>query len=336
MVEGFRRAGPPGAWTAHRRDVRESDLDILARYTGLERVPCVVRSPFREDRHPSVSIYRRGKRVRWHDFATDDGGDVIDLVARLNSIGYHECVEMLLRDGGVGLDVRPLTPAAGRRHGCVTGLRVRTRAWAADDEEWWGRFGVTVGFLDACDVHPATDAVLSHEDGSETSMRTDRLAYAYFEWKDGAESVKLYQPESRRMKWLSKADASVWDLWRQAHAWRDRSRLILTSSRKDAMCLWQNLGVPCMSLQGEGVLPKRHVMERVLSEFGEVWLWYDNDSKEGGGNPGQGFAARLLRLYPGLRNICNPDGLESKDPSDLYRDHGADALRGVWDARRCG
>ena len=158
----------------------------------------------------------------------------------------------------------------------------------------------------------------------------DKIAYAYFEWKDGKESIKLYQPYSDRMKWLSKHDSSVWDLWTQVFKYKEKHHsdtVILTSSRKDAMCLWQNLKVPAMSLQGEGYIPKAQVMKQVF----DVYLWYDNDfSHLDGHNPGQEDAAKLVELFPGLKNVCIPDMYESKDPSDLYKNWGKQILVDVW------
>ena len=96
------------------------------------------------------------------------------------------------------------------------------------------------------------------------------------------------------------------------------------------MCLWHNLGVPAMSLQGEGYLPKPQVMRQVLSTFKSVYLWYDNDFKHKDDNPGQDNAKKLIELYPQLKNICIPDEFVSKDPSDLVKNMGEDMLRIIW------
>ena len=193
----------------------------------------------------------------------------------------------------------------------------------------------------AGDLHTSTPARIPCArcitDGSPVTVPMDKYAYAYFEWKDGNQSVKLYQPFSQTMKWLSKHDSSVWDLWKQAFMWAQKKSdecVIITSSRKDAMCLWENLGVPAMSLQGEGYLPKPQVMRQVLERFRTVYLWYDNDFKHKDENPGQDNARKLIELYPDLKNVCIPSEYRCKDPSDLVKEWGKEMLIEVWKRQR--
>lgn len=276
--------------------------------------------------------------VFWKDFGTGDAGNAVTLMARLWHVRYGEA---LLK---IKLDTENRIPRVSllRRYGgkihlvSSSSIKVATREWKDYDREFWGSFGIPESFATWCNVHPVSHAFFTKEvDGKKRTVTVpmDKYAYAYFEWKDGNQSVKLYQPYSKTMKWLSKHDASIWDLWRQAFQWADKKSdeaVIITSSRKDAMCLWFNLGVPAMSLQGEGYLPKPQVMRQVLEKFRRVYLWYDNDFKHKDGNPGQDNARKLIGLYPQLMNICIPSGLQCKDPSDLVKARGAGALRRVW------
>ena len=101
------------------------------------------------------------------------------------------------------------------------------------------------------------------------------------------------------------------------------------------MCLWQNLKIPAMSLQGEGYVPKPQVMQQVLDKFKNVYLWYDNDFKHTDGhNPGQEDAQKLMELFPALKNICIPDEYESKDPSDLFKNWGKKMLKEIWKTQK--
>lgn len=52
------------------------------------------RSPFREDRSPSFSVFDNG--TRWHDHADGTGGDVIDLVATALNISLADAARWLL------------------------------------------------------------------------------------------------------------------------------------------------------------------------------------------------------------------------------------------------
>ena len=327
-----------------RDDVHLSDRDIIARYLGIHELPCSIQSPIREDdARPSFSMQEKGGTVFWKDFGTGESGNAVSLMAKLWSVSYSEA---LLK---IKLDTENRIPRVSlirRYNGKVhltanSSIRVRIRDWKDWDKEFWQSFGIPLNFAERCNVHPVSHALFSRMDeGGKKSTVTvpmDKYAYAYFEWKDGKESIKLYQPYSTTMKWLSKHDSSVWDLWKQAF-WFAKEKsddaVIITSSRKDAMCLWYNLGVPAMALQGEGYLPKPQVMQQVLDRFKIVYIWYDNDYSHTKDNPGQDNAKKLMELYPQLHNICIPSDLMSKDPSDLVKNWGVEMLRAVWDSQK--
>lgn len=326
-----------------RDDISLSDRDIIRRYIGIDCFPCTCRSPLREDdERPSFSMQERGDVVFWKDFGTGENGSAVSLLAKLWHVTYKEA---LLK---IKLDTENQIPRAslirkykGKIH--LTGnstIKVKIREWKDWDVEFWKSYGISEKFAKWCNVFPISHAFFTKlEDGKSRTVTVpmDKYAYAYFEWKDGKESIKLYQPYSTTMKWLSKHDASVWDLWRQAFAFakiKSNRAVIITSSRKDAMCLWYNLGIPAMSLQGEGYLPKPQVMKQVFDGFKRVYIWYDNDFSHEHDNPGQDNAKKLMALYPKLRNVCIPSELQCKDPSDLVKKLGKGKLVEIWKSQR--
>ena len=336
MIKGSQKTSLPLC----REDISMTDEDILERYMGIKKIPCVIQSPLREDDDtPSFSIYRYGGKVRWKDFGTGESDTVIGLMSRLWRCSYKEALLKMKLDIGEPI---PKFNLIRRYKGKIhitskSSIKVRTRQWKEWDTEFWSSFGISEQFCRWCNVYPISHAFFKREDGREIAIPMDKYAYAYFEWKDGKQSVKLYQPYSKTMKWLSKHDQSVWDLWKHAFKWADTKSnkcCIITSSRKDAMCLWENLSVPAMSLQGEGYLPKPQVMKQVLDKFKHVYLWYDNDYTHKNDNPGQDNAKKLIELYPQLHNICIPDKYQSKDPSDLIKNWGIYILKEVWNEQR--
>ena len=322
-----------------RDDVSLSDRDIINRYLGINKFPCKLSSPLREDDdRPSFSMMERDGKVFWKDFGTGESGTAIKLLAKIWRVEYSEA---LLK---IKLDTENTVPRVSlirRYNGKIhvtsnSTIKVKVRDWKEWDEQFWNSFGISRKFCTWCNVYPISHAFFTkEEDGVKKTfcIPMDKYAYAYFEWKDGKESIKLYQPYSQTMKWLSKHDQSVWDLWKQAFMWADKrsnDAVILTSSRKDAMCLWENLKIPAMSLQGEGYIPKAQVMQQVFDKFKTVYIWYDNDFKHTEDNPGQDNARKLIDLYPQLKNICIPSQYKCKDPSDLVKEWGVDMLKEIW------
>jgi DNA primase (bacterial type) len=328
-----------------RDDVKLSDADIIKRYMGIDTFPCTFRSPLRDDDvNPSFSMRETLGKVYWKDFGTGESGSAVALMAKLWGVKYKEA---LLK---IQLDTERRVPAfelikryKGKIHLTSNStMDIKVREWRKWDTEFWKSFGISRKFCKWCNVFPVSHLFFTRIDadtGKKTTITipADKYAYAYIEWKDNKESIKLYQPFSQTMKWLSKHDASVWDLWKQAFRWADKrsnEAVIITSSRKDAMCLWENLGVPAMALQGEGYLPKPQVMQQVFDKFKTVYLWYDNDFTHKNDNPGQDNAAKLVEMYPGLRNILIPSVYKSKDPSDLVKNVGAQALKELWEIQK--
>lgn len=323
-----------------REDVSMSDRDILIRYLGIrEDLPVTIQSPLRDDDdRPSFSLQEWKSTVTWKDFGTGESGNIVKLMAKLWNVTYSEA---LLK---IKLDTENKIPRFSlirRYNGKVhltsnSTIKVKVREWKDWDREFWSSFGIPEEFAKWCNVYPVSHAFFTREiDGKKSTITVpmDKYAYAYFEWKDGKESIKLYQPYSQTMKWLSKHDASVWDLWKQAFLFAEKKSdkaVIITSSRKDAMCLWYNLGVPAMALQGEGYIPKPQVMNQVLDRFKNVYIWYDNDFTHEKDNPGQDNARKLIELYPALKNICIPKEFLAKDPSDLVKTHGVKTLKTIW------
>lgn len=322
-----------------REYIEMTDIEIMRRYLNISNVPCKISSPLREDDDtPSFSLTEWNGKVYWKDFGTGESGDIINLMARLWFVSYQEALLKIKLDCGRSIPsnnlVRKYKGKISLTHG--SDIQVKVRDWHKWDEEYWAQYGISLNTCKYCDVHPISHAFFTRTEEGNTEtlcVPMDKLAYAYFEWKDGIQSIKLYQPYSTKLKWLSKHNKSVWDLWTQAFDWaknKSNKAVIITSSRKDAMCLWQNLKVPAMSLQGEGYIPKPQVMQQVLDTFKTVYLWYDNDFSHTGDNPGQDNAHKLQEMFPALKNICIPKEYQAKDPSDLVRDYGVWILKEVW------
>lgn len=304
-----------------------SDADIAQKYLGV-KVPCLVCSPFRDDKRPSLSLYySKSGNLCYKDFATSEGGSLYDFLSRLWNTSMSETISKIASDIGIkDTLVRRRTKSLRKTTKSV--LQVKIREWRDYDIEFWAQFGINKDWLKFGDVYPITQMFFT-KDGITKIIPADKYAYAYIERKDGIVSIKIYQPFSDTMKWISKHDSSVWDLWTKLP--ENGDRLIITSSRKDALCLWANTGIPSLSLQGEGYVPKEHVVNQLKQRFKNIYVLYDNDFKaveKGEENHGRVFGKHLSDMF-GLIQIEIPEFYRSKDPSDLFRDWGKEVFRTV-------
>ena len=80
------------------------------------------RSPFREDRNPSFSIYEEGRK--WKDHPTGEGGDAVNFLARALNLSKQDACRRLIELAGVS-----------RLPNERTGLRKFVRSHDAEEEE---------------------------------------------------------------------------------------------------------------------------------------------------------------------------------------------------------
>ena len=153
----------------------------------------------------------------------------------------------------------------------------------------------------------------------------------FVEMKDGKPTEKVYQPFNKNgFKWRNSHDKSVWDLWTKLPPRGEK--VIITSSRKDALCIWANTGIPSVSLQSETASIKPQVMQELKDRFKTVYILYDNDYKqeaEKGTNPGREAAKAIAEQFD-IVQIEIPTSYKAKDSSDLFKQYGKDIFLRVF------
>ena len=305
-----------------------STEQIAANYLGITEIPCVICAPYRSDAKPSLGIYLgKNGNVHFTDFGTKESGDIITLLTKIWKCDFRSCINRIYNDiskQSKTVKTRNTIKKSPLSHKSSTNIKVTFRKWKDYDLEFWESYGISKPWLEFGDIHPISRIFFISGDISR-SFPAEKYAYAYVERKDKIVTLKIYQPKSIVCKWMNKHDSSIWDLWTQLPQKGDN--LIITSSRKDALCLWENTGIPSVSLQGEGYIPKEHVVNELKSRFKNIYILYDNDfqSLE---NHGRLFAQKLSSLY-NLTMIEIPDEYKSKDPSDLCLHYGRQKVREV-------
>lgn len=306
---------------------KTSEFDIMRFYLNIDVLPALINSPLRQDRNASVSIFSPdGVKVFYKDFGTGEHGSIFDLLGRMWNRTFSETITKIWDDidrvkhNRINLN----RTRRGVIHKSNSILEVRTRQWFDYDMEYWNSYGISRKWLEFGDVYPISHILITRDNITKV-IPAEKLAYVYVERKDGKVSLKVYQPKSQRLKWLSKHDSSVWDLWSRLPDRGDT--LFITSSRKDALCLWENTGIPSVSLQGEGYVPKEKVINQLKQRFGRVIIFFDNDYDKDE-NHGHIYASRLSGMFD-LDMVEIPSEYKSKDPSDLFKNHGAETFRRV-------
>jgi hypothetical protein len=293
---------------------RVTDLDIINHYFGVIEVPCVINSPFRADKNPSLSFYSRdGKNVLWTDFATKEHGDIIDILKIYWGESYKGVLERLWEDlpniSNTNLNSKISNYSRIKLCTPVT-LECKTREWKQHDIEYWNSFGISLDWLKYADVYPISHKIIIKE-GKRMVFVADKYAYAYVEFKDGKTTLKIYQPfNTSGFKWSNNHDKSVISLWTKVP--KNGDRICICSSLKDALCLWANTGIPSLAVQGEGYTMSNTAINELNKRYKKVYILFDND--EAGLYDGKKLAEST-----GFTNIVLPKINNAKDISDLYK-----------------
>lgn len=301
-----------------------SDFDIAHKYLGITCVPEVINSPLRQDNNPSLGLFinNRTNSLWFKDFGSGEKGSLYDLLAKMWNVSKDKVYDRILEDMPA--------PALIKKHGVKVyrksagKVEVRVREWRDYDIAYWDSYGISLPWLKFGEIYPISHIIIT-KNGHSYPIPAEKYAYVYVERKDGIVSFKIYQPYSKEYKWMSKHDSSVWDLWTKIPEKGDK--LIITSSRKDALAIWSNTGIPALSLQGEGYIPKEHVVQQLKDRYNKVYVLYDNDfqSEE---NHGRMYGKMIAEKF-NVTQIEIPEKWKSKDPSDLVKNHGREVLRGV-------
>ena len=292
---------------------RTTEFDILNYYFNVSNIPQVISSPFRKDNNPSFGIYTTdGIKVKYTDFATKEHGGIIDMLMKYWGVSYSSVLRRIWEDlPNFSNSSTYRKSSIGNTPVHITSnseLEVRIRKWEDYDIEYWESYGVTLEWLKYADVYPVSHKVLI-KDGKNYTFKADKYAYVYVERKEGKITLKLYQPYSKRFKWLSKHDKSVISLWTKIPEYGDR--MCICSSLKDALCLSCQTGIPALAVQGEGYNISNTAISELKRRYKNIYILLDNDEvglKDG----------LKLSESTGFTNIILPYFEGGKDISDLY------------------
>lgn len=305
-----------------------SEEDILAHYFGIKKIPIVINSPLRNDKNPSFSIYYRDSyKIGYFDFATRESGGIFDLLMNSWHMTLDDVLYKIYKDLSEFNIIPTLNIYKSKKLSLNNQYKLscKVRSWKDYDFDFWKSYGLNQAWLEYGNIYPISDIIIVNDSGKKILLGADKHAYVFVENKDDIISIKIYQPYNKKFKWLNNHNSSVWDLWTTLPATGDK--LIITSSRKDALCILAHTGIPTTGLQAESILPKPQIIEELKARFKNIYILYDNDFNSSQ-NYGQLYGENLANTF-NLKNICIPTIYQSKDPSDLFKNHGGQQLINV-------
>ena len=316
------------------------DVDIFALYTGKPvAAKASILSPLREEKRPSFGYFiGKSGEICFNDFVLGKG-DCIKFVQLYFGLNFYDAMSRVVidfnltndfyfRDLGEGVKSFTLQDRSAilKQINVKPNFGIKRREWDLHDYQYWYKYGITKETLIAYNVFP-----ISYLITGDHTIKADKYAYAYVEYKDGRETFKVYQPFSKYIKWLSSHDDSVWQGWNQLP--EKGEILIVTKSLKDVMSITEVLKIPSVALQSETIKPKNKIIDELKQRFDDVYILYDNDYTKKV-NWGERFSKELA-VEHGLYFSQIPESYASKDFSDLVDNIGEIKAKETWDNVLC-
>lgn len=307
-----------GRRTITKEEVLEciSEAQILHNYLNISKVPCRINSPLRRDKKPSVGIFSPdGVSIRYVDFATGDRGTIFELLSKMWNISYYETLYRIKQDSFEASNIKitrsNICSITASSHSKIN-ISIVKRDWVKHDLDYWQSYGVSKDWLEYANIYPISHKIV-YKDDKKYTFGCPKYAYAFAEFKEGRTTFKIYQPYSKEFKWMNNHDSSVISLWTKVPA--EGKHICICSSTKDALCLWSNIGIPCVAVQGEGYTISQTAIKELKRRYSNIYILFDND--ETGLKDGIS-----LSKSTGFTNIVIPPFDGGKDVSDYYKIYG--------------
>lgn len=302
-----------------------SEEAYITRYTGMAPRKKPVKSPFREDKHPSCSFMRTSSgRILLYDFSRPEYTcDFIGAAMMRYSCSYREALRLIAEDFGI-------VPITQQRPPVIEGplfneskfdfnkdtfIQISAGKWEQPHLEWWDKYGITADTLNKFRVYRPDTVFLN----GNVIYRGDRNVFAYF-YKNGKteegkdiEYWRIYFPGRKRMKFVSNWKKDMIQGFRQLP--ESGKVLVITKSLKDVMCLYE-IGIPAIAPCSETFFIPKEMLEELKKRFKYIIVFYDND------RAGMAGMAKIRREYPELFYIWIDKKYGCKDFSDLYEKYG--------------
>ena len=298
---------------------------IAHKYLGINNIPCLICSPLRKDRKPSMGIYSKdGKHINYIDFATKERGSIYNLLSKMWQCSFKKTIDRINTDfikDNNEINIHTISSKHMEpKLNSASELKCRVREWKNYDLKYWESYGISKKWLDYAEVYPISHKIII-KNNKEYILGADKYAYAFVERKEGNITLKIYQPFNKHgYKWSNKHDRSVISLWTKIPDNGDR--VVICSSLKDALCLWANTGIPALAVQGEGYDISDTAINELKKRYKEIYILFDNDK------PGLEDGKKLSKRT-GFINLVLPQFEGGKDISDLYKIGGKELFKKI-------
>ena len=261
---------------------RITEYDIFHYYAGSNfRVNGTFSSPLREDdANASFGVFQSTNGLRFKDFKTGRHGDCFQFVMDKFSYTFNEALRVIDTDFGLKLSNTVVFKAFTKEMLAPSNLtyteivrprkydiRVRYRNWNWKDTRFWDQYGISRTTCEYFKVAPIDYYWIEN-----TRYKCMEIAYVIHV----GSRMKIYQPlatkDSSFEKWYGNCNMN------SIHGYEiipeKGEILIITSSNKEAMYLAENLKLPSVAPNAEGVVMAEHLVDILKKRYKRLVIFF--------------------------------------------------------------
>lgn len=302
---------------------RLSEETIMEYYLGLHVTRGLVKSPFRNDRHPTCAFFRNSSGdLIFKDFSGDFYGNCFNVVMRKYNCSYYKALQIIANDFGIVKDNYLPSPKGQVSLSNTkfeetkpSDIRVTVQPFTKEELLWWGEYGISEETLEKFNVFSCKYLFLNGELFQVSNKKNFIFGYYYGIEKDNRELWRIYFPKQRDFRFLSNWKHNLIQGSKQLPDKGDI--VVITKSMKDIMCLYE-LGVTAIAPNSETLFINEKQLQILKSKFQRIVVLYDQD------RAGKYNMAKIRRKYPDLFYLVIPEKYKAKDISDFYKLYGRD------------
>lgn len=290
-----------------------SDYDIFSRYIPGFKINNLIRSPLREDSHPSFSTYKTSNSIRFRDFSTGDNGNAIEFVKQLFKLPTIKEAYDKVKE-----EFTDYTPTTYTHFTETKNIGIVRQPFTKEDLEFWKKYNISKDTLERYEVFSIKNYLVN--DVLKGTYTQDNPMYAYKIYN----RFKIYRPLADKFyKW--RQNLSNWDMQGFAQLKDKGNLLIITKSLKDVMVL-SELGFNAVAPPSESAMIPPEVIQNLTERFTNIILLYDRDKA------GMKSSREMMKKY-NLDFMFIPKKFGVKDISDFIKLHGKELTKQFLDGK---
>ena len=278
-------------------------------------------SELREDPIPSCRIDSLRRGLSYKDYGERvHNFDVFGYVMYKYDLNFINALKRISSDLELGLVRTDVYVAEEvkrrRRRGSRTRIGVKLQALPYNEGSYWDCFLVQKSTLQLFKVR----SVRYYWIGNIRFSGSVTFAYC-----EHSPRLKIYSPLKIEFKWFCNTGTN--DIQGSSVMPRSGDSLVITSSLKDVMCLYE-LGITAVAPQSENAALPDKFIAYIKKHFKNIYVLYDNDfnKKE---NAGQREAENLCKEHS-FRNIKIPDAYQVTDVAEMMERYGPIETYKLW------